>query len=125
MTKLLVVDDEKNIRFLYKEEFQDEGYEVTVADSAAVAMEQIRQTKPDIIILDIKMPGTDGVEFMRKLKEEERDIPVVFCSAYASFKQDFRVWSSDAYVIKSADLTELKSVIKQFVGQKNLDLASI
>jgi CheY-like chemotaxis protein len=125
MTKLLVVDDEKNIRFLYKEEFQDEGYEVTVAASAEEALDKIRQTKPDIITLDIKMEGTDGIEFMRKLKGEENDILVVFCSAYGAYKHDFRVWASDAYIVKSADLTELKTVIKQLLGDKNPDLTSV
>jgi len=125
MTKLLVIDDEKNIRFLYKEEFQDEGYEVTVVASAEKAMEKIQQNRPDIILLDIKMPGMDGVEFMRRLKAKESDIPIVLCSAYACFKQDFRVWSSDAYVVKSADLTELKSVIKQVLSDKNPDLVPV
>ncbi len=125
MTKLLVVDDEENIRFLYKEEFQDEGYEVTLAASAEEAMEKIRQTKPDIITLDIKIAGTDGIEFMRKLKEEESNIPVVLCSAYGGYERDFRVWASDAYVVKSADLTELKTVVKQLLGDKNPDLVSV
>jgi DNA-binding NtrC family response regulator len=125
MTKLLVVDDEKNIRFLYKEEFQDEGYEVTVAASAEEATEKIRQNKPDIITLDIKMAETDGIEFFRKLKEVENDIPVVLCSAYGVFKSDFRVWSSDAYVVKSADLTELKTIIKRLLGDKSPDLAPV
>jgi len=125
MTKLLVVDDEKNIRFLYKEEFQDEGYEVTVAASAEEAMEKIRQTKPDIITLDIKMAETDGIEFMRKLKKDESEIPVVLCSAYGVYKSDFRVLASDAYVVKSADLTELKTIIKHLLGDKSSDLASL
>ena len=125
MTKLLVVDDEINIRFLYKEVFQDEGYEVTLAASAEEAMEKIRQTKPDIITLDIKMAGMDGIEFMRKLKEEESEIPVVLCSAYGVFKSDFRAWAADAYVVKSADLTELKTVVKKILGDKHLDLAPV
>ena len=118
MTKLLVVDDEKNIRLLYKEEFQDEGYEVSVAESAEEARENIRNNRPDIIILDIKMSGTDGIEYLRRLKEEEGDIPVVLCSAYGAYKRDFRVWASDAYVVKSADLTELKTVIKQLLTSR-------
>ena len=98
--------------------------------SAEEALEKIRQSKPDIITLDIKMAGTDGIEFMRKLKEEESDIPVVLCSAYGVYKNgvykhDFRVWASDAYVVKSADLTELKTVIKQLLGDKNPDLVSV
>jgi two-component SAPR family response regulator len=84
-------------------------------------MEKIRQNEPDIIILDIKMPGTDGIEFMRKLKEEKGDIPVVLCSAYGGFKNDFRVWASDAYVIKSANLTELKTIVNQILDHKRSD----
>lgn len=119
MKKVLVVDDEENIRLLYKEELEDEGYQVTVAGTAAEAMEKIAQNKPDIITLDIKMPGMDGIEFMRKLKEEKSDIPVILCSAYGRFKQDFRVWASDAYVVKSADLRELKLTIKEILLASN------
>jgi len=117
MKKILVVDDEQNIRLLYKEELEDCGYQVTVAATAEEAMEKIQQDKPDIITLDIKMPGMDGIEFMRKLKEEKNDIPVILCSAYGRYKQDFRVWASDAYVVKSADLRELKSMIKDILGE--------
>ncbi|GJL79734.1 MAG: two-component system response regulator [Nitrospinaceae bacterium] len=122
MVRILVIDDENNIRLLYKEEFQDEGYEVLVAASAEEGLEKIRNNKPDIVTLDIKMPGEDGIELMRKLKEEESDIPVVLCTAYGGFKRDFRVWASDAYVVKSADLTELKNVVRQILGKKYRDL---
>jgi len=119
MKKVLVIDDEQNIRFLYKEELEEMGYRVIVAATAEEAMEKIQQDKPDIITLDIKMPGMDGIEFMKKLKEEKSDIPVILCSAYGRYKQDFRVWASDAYVVKSADLRELKSTIKDVLGEVN------
>lgn len=117
MKKVLVIDDEENIRLLYKEELKDMGYQVTVAATAEEAMEKIERDKPDIITLDIKMPGMDGIEFMRKLKEEKNEIPVILCSAFGRYKQDFRVWASDAYVVKSADLRELKSTIKEILGE--------
>ena len=112
---ILVVDDEENIRFLYKEELTDEGYEVILAGNADEALEKIGQQRPDLITVDIKMPGMDGLEFPQKLKEEEKEIPVILCSAYGSYKQDFRVWASDAYVVKSADLSELKGAIKDIL----------
>ncbi len=121
MAKILIVDDEINIQLLYKEEFQGFGHQINLASTAEEAMEKIQQSKPDLIILDIKMPGTDGIEFMRKLKEEKSDISVVLCSAYGGFKNDFRVWASDAYVIKSANLTELKSIVKQTLDHKRSD----
>ncbi|MEE9258082.1 MAG: response regulator [Nitrospinaceae bacterium] len=116
MKKILVVDDEENIRLLYKEELQDEGYQVCVAASAEEAMQKIENEKPDIITLDIKMPGMDGIEFMRVLKENNKDIPVILCSAYGRYKQDFRVWASNAYVVKSADLSELKLTIQEVLA---------
>ncbi|MBI4388699.1 MAG: response regulator [Nitrospinae bacterium] len=114
--KILVVDDEENIRLLYKEELEDEGYQVVLAANAEEAMDRINREQPDLITLDIKMPGMDGIEFLRKLKEEKRSVPVIRCSAYGSYKQDFRVWASDAYVVKSADLRELKMTIKEILN---------
>ncbi len=113
--KILVVDDEDNIRLLYKEELQDEGYEVDLAANAEEAFQKIEANKPDLITLDIKMPGMNGIDFLAKLKEENKNIPVILCSAYGSYKQDFQVWASDAYVVKSADLRELKMTIKEII----------
>ena len=115
MTTLLVVDEQANSRLLYKAEFQEEGYEVTVAETIKDALVKIQQSKPDIITLDLKIPGTEGIEFLRKVKEEEHDIPVILCSAYAGYKKDFRLGVCDAFVVHSADLTELKAIIKLIV----------
>ena len=122
MYKLLVVDGEQNIRLLYKEEFQNDGYEVIIAATAEEAIKKIRQNKPDIITFDIKKPGTDGIEFMRGLREKKSDIPVVLSSSFRGFQRDFLVLF-DAYVIKSADLSELKTRIKQILADKQEDLA--
>lgn len=122
MTTLLVIDKEVNTRLLFKDEFQEEGYEVTVAETTEEAMEQIQQNKPDIITLDIKMPGTEGIAFLRKIKKEESDIPVILCSAYAGHKKDFRIGVCDAFVVQSADLTELKTIIKRILRYKQSDL---
>ena len=118
MKTILVVDDEQNIRFLYKEELEDEGYQVSVAATGEEALKILDTKTPDLIVLDIKMPGMDGIELMRKIKEDKGDIPIVLCSAYGRYKQDFRVWASDAYVVKSADLTELKLTVKEIFNQR-------
>jgi DNA-binding response OmpR family regulator len=117
MKKILVVDDEENIRLLYKEELEDQGYQVTIAASAEEAKAKIREDKPDVITLDIKMPGMDGIEFIEKSKEERNNIPVILCSAHGRFKQEFRVWASGAFVVKSADLSELKLTIKEVLNE--------
>ena len=122
MTSLLVIDKEVNTRLLFKDEFQGEGYEVTVAETTEEAMKKILYRKPDIITLDIKMPGAEGLEFLRKIKEKESDIPIVICSAYAGYRNDIRVESCDAFVVQSADLTELKAIVKLILSNKQSDL---
>jgi DNA-binding NtrC family response regulator len=122
MTTLLVVDEETNTRLLYKDEFQEEGYEVSVAETTEEAMEKIHQSKPDIITLDLKMPGTRGIEFLRKIKKEESGIPVVLCSAYAGYKRDLRIDACDAFVVQCADLTELKAIVRQILHCKKSHL---
>lgn len=115
MKKVMVVDDEENIRFLYQEELRDDGYDVITADSGQSALDLLNSEKPDLITLDIKMPGMDGIETLRKIKEFDKNIPVVLCTAYGQYKQDFSSWASDAYVVKSADLKELKDTIKSII----------
>jgi DNA-binding NtrC family response regulator len=113
MKKILVVDNEEDIRSLYKNALIDEGYQVDVAASAKEAQEKINSGNPDIITLDIKMPGMDGIALMEKFKNENKAIPIILSSTHGRYKQDFRVWSSNAYVIISANVEELKVTIRE------------
>jgi DNA-binding response OmpR family regulator len=96
MAKILIVDDEEHIRFLYSEELSEAGYEVITADSGYKLMERIEDEKPDLIVLDIKMVDYNGLDL---------------CTAYDTFKEDMKSIAADFYVIKSFDLSELKSKI--------------
>jgi len=116
MKKIMVVDDEENIRFLYKEELEDEGFSVELAKNGEEALEKLPDFKPDLITLDIKMPGMNGIEVLKRIREQDRKLPIVLCSAYGEYKQDFTTWASDAYVVKCADLTELKTTIRRLLG---------
>ncbi|MBW1646169.1 MAG: response regulator [Deltaproteobacteria bacterium] len=115
--KILVVDDEESIRLLYREELEDAGYEVRTAASAEEALELIAAGRPDLVIMDIKMPGMSGLEALVKIKEMDRRLPVILCSAYGEYKQDFSSWASDDYVVKSANLDELKRHIEKILAQ--------
>jgi len=114
--RLLIVDDEENIRFLFKEELEEEGYEVDVASNGLDALEKIKIAVFDLVILDIKMPGMNGIQALNEIKNMNKDLPVILCSAYGEFKQDFSSWASDGYVVKSADTKELKQTIKDILG---------
>lgn len=116
MKTILVVDDDQNARFRYKEELEDDGYQVTVTATGEEALQKL--DNHDLIILDIKNPAEDGIELMRKIKDDKGDVPIILCSAYGRCKQDFRVWASDATVVKSADLRELKLTIKEIFNQR-------
>jgi DNA-binding response OmpR family regulator len=116
MKRIMVVDDEENIRFLYKEELEDEGFSVELAKNGEEALGKLPDFKPDLITLDIKMPGMNGIEVLKRIREQDRELPIVLCSAYGEYKQDFTTWASDAYVVKCADLTELKTTIRRLLG---------
>jgi len=114
--KVLVVDDEENIRQLYKEELTEEGYEVFLAGDGEQAIKMVDEVQPDIVTLDVRMPGMDGIEVLRAIKEKKRDLPMIMCTAYPEYKHNFGVWASEAYVVKSTDLKELKDTIKKVLG---------
>lgn len=116
--KILVVDDEENIRLLYKLDLEDEGYEVEVAGSGEEALEKLKTFDADLITLDIKMPGMGGIETLHEIKTRfaHRKIRVILCTAFEEYKQDFSTWASEAYITKSHDLTELKDTIKSLLN---------
>lgn len=116
MKKILLVDDEESIQLLYHEEFVDDGYQVVGAMNGEEALEKFSADPPDLVILDIQMPGMNGIEVLRQMKLINAEIPVILSSAYQEYKQDLGAWASDEYVVKSADIDELKSVVKKLIG---------
>jgi CheY-like chemotaxis protein len=120
MAKLLVVDDDKNLRLLYEQELVEDGHEVTLAGSGVEALDYLKTHRPDLIILDISMPGMDGIEALGKILAKDKTMPVILNTAYSTYKDNFMTWSADAYVVKSGDLTELKSTIKDVLKTRGL-----
>jgi len=112
--KILVVDDDLHIQRLYKEEFEDEGYEVIVASNGQEAIEKFEKEAPDIVTLDILLPDIDGIRILRQMKEKDPKVPIIMSTAY-DYRDDFAVWASEAYIVKSSDLEELKSMIKKLL----------
>ena len=117
MKRLLIVEDEKDLRLLYQTEFETEGYRVDTAADAMEALSKFERERYDLIILDIKMPGMDGVEALGKFLGRDNKIPVIINSAFDSYKDNFMSWAADSYVIKSSDLSELKQKVKESLGE--------
>jgi two-component system response regulator (stage 0 sporulation protein F) len=114
--RVMVVDDEESMRFVFKEELEEEGYIVECASNGEEALEKLPIFKPDLISLDIKMPVMDGIEALKHIREREKLLPIILCSAYGEYKQDLTTWASDAYVVKCADLTNWKSTIRRLLS---------
>jgi CheY-like chemotaxis protein len=117
MKQILVVDDEIHICELYQSELEDEGYSVTLAHSGKEALDAVERNAPDLIVLDIQMPGMDGIETLEKLLGRDKGIPVILNTAYSHYKEDFTTWGADSYVVKSSDTSKLKEEVKRLLGE--------
>ena len=113
--KILIVDDEEPIRMLYKSELEEEGYHVILASNAQEALQIVESAAIDLIVLDIKMPGMNGIEAMQKIVAKKKNIPIIINSAYPHFKDSFMTWVAEEYVVKSSNLEELKDKIKHLL----------
>ena len=77
--------------------------------------------KPDLVVLDIRMAGMDGIEALQRILERDSTIPVVLNTAYSSYRENFITWSADAYITKSSDVTELLATIKDLLAKKVIE----
>jgi DNA-binding response OmpR family regulator len=111
----LVVDDEANLCKLYEKELEDAGYRVIVANDGHTAVELVERDDIDLVVLDVRMEGQDGIETLRQLMQQKRNLPVILNTAYSTYKMDFNTWLADAYVVKSSDMTELKDKIQELL----------
>ena len=118
MSKILFIEDERNLRVLYQQDFERDGFEVVTAASAADGLQMIEAEKPDLVVMDIRLPGMDGLEAMGRLLDKNPRIPVVLNSAYSSYKDSFMSWAADAYVVKSADTGELRTRVRELLATR-------
>lgn len=114
--KILVVDDEKHIRMLYKDELEAEGYEVVTSDGSEPILDLVKREDPAVILLDIKLgPDISGLNLLQEIRSSPLDRPVILSTAYDSFQHDLKSIAANAYVVKSVDLTDLKAKIAEAV----------
>jgi DNA-binding response OmpR family regulator len=115
--RILVVDDEKNMRLLISEELKDEGYSVDEAKDGEEAVVKFQKNDYDLVTLDVEMPGMSGLEVAGKLREMKKNIKIILLTAYSHYKSDMSSWAADAYVVKSADLTEMKETVNKLLSE--------
>ena len=117
MKTILVVDDDEAIRTLLQEELEEEGYKVLIATNARDALKMVAAEPLDLVILDIRMPGMDGLEALPRILGIKEGLPVIMNTAYSQYQDSFMSWAADAYVVKSSDLSELKEKIRELVNK--------
>ena len=118
MTTILVVEDDPNQCLLYANEIRGAGYDVITAHDGREALEAVGKVRPDLVVMDVSMPGIDGIEAMSRMLAKDHKLPIILNTAYATYRESFRSWSADAYVVKSSDLTELKNTIKKVLESR-------
>jgi CheY-like chemotaxis protein len=115
--KILIVDDEEIHLLLTKLELQDERCEVIAATNGQEAMELFENEKPDLAIVDVKMPGMDGVTLLKKMKERRPEIPVALFTGYDQ-KALTIPDEADAFLVKSSSYKELKEFVRRYAQKE-------
>ena len=114
-----VVDDDKSIRWVLEKSLQHEAIPVRVFNSADKALTALEKTEPAIIFSDIRMPGTDGFEFLNTLQDDHPNIPVIIMTAHSDIETTVNAFQSGAfeYMSKPFDIKDVIEVAKRALDQ--------
>ncbi len=120
--KILIVDDEKHISAALASLVKAEGFKALVGRDGAAGLETIRSESPDLLLTDIKMPGMDGMELMRRAKDVDPDLPIVMITGYAEIHGAVKAIKAGAhdYLSKPFDNQEVVRVIHRALSERDL-----
>jgi two-component system, OmpR family, response regulator MtrA len=123
--RILVVDDQPDIRLMCRVNLQLEGYEVLEAADGDAGLEMVRLERPDLVLLDVMMPGLDGWQFMKESKADPAlsEIPIVLLTARVQREDEIRGWLSGAadYLPKPFNPSTLTEVVRRTLMHENDD----
>jgi two-component system, OmpR family, response regulator len=108
-TRVLVVDDEENISYLLCLALRNQGFEVATATTGTDALNELRQFKPHVVILDVMLPDRDGFDVLKQLRREGVEVPVIFLSARGAVEDRVKglAMGADDYMVKPFSLEEV------------------
>jgi two-component system response regulator (stage 0 sporulation protein F) len=112
--KILVVDDQYGIRVLLCEILQKDGYVMHEAANGVQALKIVEEEKPDLVLLDMKIPGMDGLEILKRIKENHAEVDVIMMTAYGELNLINEAMSLGAitHFAKPFDIDDIREVIK-------------
>jgi DNA-binding NtrC family response regulator len=116
---ILIVDDKKDFCTVLSDSLSQDRYRVVTAFNGKMALQLAKKEKPDLILLDIKMPGMDGIEVLKKIKKMREEIAVIMFTAFGTLETAREAMKLGAYdyVTKPVDLFLLKSLVKEVLGE--------
>ena len=117
MSVIFHIEDESSVRLLYKEVFEEQGFQVIQARDAEEGLKMLKGHKPDVIILDLKMPGIGGRGFLERFNRMKIKIPLIISTAYPYFEFDTSIPIVDAFIVKSGDMTELVNKVRELLAK--------
>ncbi|KPL18295.1 MAG: hypothetical protein AMJ92_08630 [candidate division Zixibacteria bacterium SM23_81] len=119
---ILVVDDERIMRDSLSDWLLEEGYEVVAVEDGARALEKVRAERWDALLVDLKMPGMDGIEVLEEVKKINQDIPVIIMTAYATVDSAVRAMKQGAYdyIVKPFNPEEIGLAIRKIIAYQDL-----
>ena len=119
---ILIVEDDESAALLLTKILETLGYKTKFADGGVEALKQIQKIRPDLVLLDIMMPGMDGSEVLSKIKNnpETKDIPVIIVTALTDIKmvEKHFQWGASGYITKPIDPNRLKAKIDSILSPK-------
>ncbi|MEW6410708.1 MAG: sigma-54 dependent transcriptional regulator [Nitrospirota bacterium] len=122
MATILVVDDQKSVLYSFQRVFGEEGYRVITAQSAEEAIETVKKSPPDLVIMDIKMPGMDGLEALEIMKGFYPKLMVIIMTAYSTTEKAINAIKLGAYdyIVKPFDNKHLREVVERAIEAKRI-----
>ncbi|HCJ67411.1 MAG TPA: hypothetical protein DHV62_08855 [Elusimicrobia bacterium] len=121
MKKILVIDDDLNIQEMLESVLSELGYEVDVASDGGQALQRVNQDKPDLIIMDIRLPDIDGISLCREIRQlkETSKIPIFMLTALSDLTtyHDAKLFGAVDYIVKPFDLDLLREKIEKVFSE--------
>ncbi|MDP4084231.1 MAG: response regulator [Bacillota bacterium] len=118
--KILIVDDQFGIRILLNEVFQKEGYNTFQAANGVQALDIVKKHDPDLVLLDMKIPGMDGIEILKRMKVIDPDIRVIIMTAYGELDmiQEAKELGAITHFAKPFDIDDIREAVRKHLPQK-------
>ncbi|WML24472.1 response regulator [Neobacillus sp. OS1-33] len=118
--KILIVDDQFGIRILLNEVFQKEGYQTFQAANGIQALEIVTKHDPDLVLLDMQIPGMDGIEILKRMKVIDPNIRVIIMTAYGELDmiQEAKDLGAITHFAKPFDIDDIRAAVRKHIPQK-------